>query len=94
MGKHCSDCSLSSNLWLCLECGRLGCGREYFDGTGGKNHAVNHANTSGHSLAVKLGTITAEGKASVFCYVCNDDVSDPMLKEHLHFMGIPVSGQV
>jgi uncharacterized UBP type Zn finger protein len=24
---HCLDCELSSNLWLCLTCGNLGCGR-------------------------------------------------------------------
>lgn len=31
---HCGNCELSSNLWLCLTCGYLGCGRKYFDGTG------------------------------------------------------------
>ena len=25
---HCGDCALSSNLWLCLTCGYLGCGRK------------------------------------------------------------------
>ncbi len=40
--SHCSDCQLSTNLWLCLTCGHVGCGRKYFDGTGGNNHAIDH----------------------------------------------------
>jgi len=39
----CMDCELNSNLWLCLICGNLGCGRKYYDGSGGNNHAVDHA---------------------------------------------------
>lgn len=27
---------------MCLECGNLGCGRKYFDGTGGNNHGIEH----------------------------------------------------
>lgn len=61
--KHCSECNLSGNLWLCLECGNVGCGRKFFDGTGGNNHGVDHATNSKHSLAVKLGTISSQGEA-------------------------------
>ncbi len=39
---HCSKCDLSANLWLCLTCGNLGCGRKAYDGTGGNNHGVEH----------------------------------------------------
>lgn len=59
--SKCSDCELSTNLWLCLTCGNTGCGRKYFDGTGGNNHAIDHFEKTGHPLVVKLGTITAEG---------------------------------
>ena len=31
----CYACDLSTNLWLCLICGNLGCGRKQYDGTGG-----------------------------------------------------------
>jgi len=40
--KKCSECDLKSNLWLCLECGNVGCGRKYHDGTGGNNHGISH----------------------------------------------------
>lgn len=39
----CSCCELKTNLWLCLTCGNLGCGRKnYLDNSGGNNHGVNH----------------------------------------------------
>ena len=57
--SQCTDCQLSTNLWLCLSCGHLGCGRKYIDGTGGNNHGIDHFEKSGHPLVVKLGTITA-----------------------------------
>ena len=40
--SKCSDCELSTNLWLCLTCGNVGCGRKYHDGTGGNNHGIDH----------------------------------------------------
>lgn len=61
----CHACELSFNLWLCLECGSLGCGRAQFGGTGGNGHALQHYKDTGHSVNVKLGTITAEGSAGV-----------------------------
>jgi ubiquitin carboxyl-terminal hydrolase 5/13 len=59
--SHCHSCDLSSNLWLCLICGNVGCGRKNYDGTGGNNHAIDHSKSHGHPLVVKLGTITHEG---------------------------------
>lgn len=60
---HCSKCDLKENLWLCLTCGALGCGRNFYGGIGGNGHALAHFNESGHPLCVKLGTITPEGNA-------------------------------
>ena len=59
----CSNCDLSSNLWLCLFCGFLGCGRKYHDGTGGNNHQIDHFKETNHGVCVKLGTITPDGNA-------------------------------
>jgi len=39
---HCEECELKTNLWLCLACGHLGCGRKNYDGSGGNNHGVEH----------------------------------------------------
>lgn len=60
---HCGECDLRANLWLCMHCGHLGCGRKYFDGSGGNNHAVDHSDATKHAVACKLGTITPEGSA-------------------------------
>ena len=48
----CNDCDLSSNLWLCLTCGNLSCGRKE---TGGNQHAIAHYNKTKHPLVVKTG---------------------------------------
>ena len=55
---QCSMCDLKENLWLCLECGALNCGRSQFGGVGGNSHGLAHAKESGHGVAVKLGSIT------------------------------------
>ena len=60
-GWKCCDCELTCNLWLNLTDGHIGCGRRYFDGTGGNEHGVQHYKETGYPLAVKLGTITANG---------------------------------
>lgn len=62
-------CGLTSNLWLCLVCGSLGCGRQQFGGGGGNGHGVEHTQTTGHSVAVKIGTIEPEGTAGAFAGV-------------------------
>ena len=40
-------CNMTENLWLNLTDGSIMCGRRFYDGTGGNNHAVEHyKNTS------------------------------------------------
>ena len=62
---HCSSCDLKENLWLCLTCGSLGCGRQQYGGVGGNGHGLAHFKSTGHGVSVKLGTITPEGNAGV-----------------------------
>ncbi|GAA5941060.1 ubiquitin-specific protease UBP14 [Sporobolomyces koalae] len=90
---HCSKCELSSNLWLCLVCGALGCGRQQFGGGGGNGHGLEHTQETGHAVAVKLGTIEPDGSADVYCYACDDARIDPHLAQHLSTFGIEVAGQ-
>ncbi|KNE66072.1 hypothetical protein AMAG_10335 [Allomyces macrogynus ATCC 38327] len=90
---HCGACSLNENLWLCLTCGHLGCGRAQYGGLSGNGHGLAHATTSAHPVAVKLGTITPEGSADVYCYACNDERTDPHLATHLAQFGINVLTQ-
>jgi ubiquitin carboxyl-terminal hydrolase 5/13 len=63
---HCNSCELSSNLWLCLCCGNLGCGRKSYDGKGGNGHGLEHGKNAGHPLVIKTGTITPDGGACIF----------------------------
>ena len=60
-GWKCSQCDLKDNLWMNLTDGTILCGRKYFDGSGGNNHALEHYKKTGFPLAVKLGTITPSG---------------------------------
>jgi ubiquitin carboxyl-terminal hydrolase 5/13 len=71
--------------------GHLGCGRRHWDGSGANNHAVDHGQNSGHPIVCKLGTITPEGTASIYCYKCDDDVFDSKLAEHLKVLGINIA---
>jgi hypothetical protein len=64
--EHCSQCDLKENLWLCLICGSLGCGRQQYGAAGGNGHGLQHFQDTGHGVSVKLGTITPEGEAGEF----------------------------
>ncbi|XP_066585269.1 ubiquitin carboxyl-terminal hydrolase 5 [Prorops nasuta] len=90
-GWKCGKCELTQNLWLNLSDGSIFCGRKYFDGTGGNEHAVEHYKATGYPLAVKLGTITKERKADVFSYEEDDMVEDPYLDVHLAHWGINIA---
>lgn len=87
-GWKCEKCDLTNNLWLNLTDGSILCGRKFFDGTGGNDHAVEHFKETNHPLAVKLGTITSDGKGDVFSYAEEDMVEDPYLQKHLAHFGI------
>ncbi|XP_023941871.2 ubiquitin carboxyl-terminal hydrolase 5 isoform X2 [Bicyclus anynana] len=89
-GWKCAHCDLTTNLWLNLTDGAVLCGRKFFDGSGGNDHAVEHYRNTGYPLAVKLGTITAEGKGDVYSYAEDDMVEDPYLADHLQHFGINV----
>ncbi len=62
---HCNDCELKDNLWLCLTCGNLGCGRAQYGGLGGNGHGMAHFESCKHPVAVKMGSITPEGSAGL-----------------------------
>lgn len=88
---QCSTCNLKENLWLCLECGNLGCGRAQFGGVGGNSHGLAHANEAVHGVAVKLGSITPEGHADIYCYKCDEERIDTELAKHLAHWGINIA---
>ena len=91
--KQCNSCDLQANLWLCLQCGNVACGRKQFGGEGlpGNGHALEHYNQTHHPVAVKLGSITADGKADVYCYADDEEIIDPDLSPHLANWGIKLT---
>ncbi|XP_043255295.1 ubiquitin carboxyl-terminal hydrolase 5 [Colletes gigas] len=90
-GWKCEKCDLTQNLWLNLTDGSILCGRKFYDGTGGNDHAVEHYRATGYPLAVKLGTLTKEGKGDVFSYVEDDMVENPNLISHIAHWGINIA---
>lgn len=92
---QCSSCDLKENLWLCLECGNLGCGRQqYGSPIKGNSHGVAHVEATGHGVAVKLGSITAEGNADVYCYKCDEERIDMDLATHLAHWDIIIGDRI
>jgi len=91
---QCTQCELKENLWLCLTCGNLGCGRQQAGGLPGNSHAKGHGAATSHPVAVKLGSLTADGNADIFCYVCDEERVDPELVTHLANWGIDITGRV
>ncbi|KAF6209165.1 hypothetical protein GE061_014910 [Apolygus lucorum] len=89
-GWKCEKCDLDNNLWLNLTDGSILCGRKFYDGTGGNEHALQYYRERGYPLAVKLGTITKEGKGDVYSYDEDDMVDDPNLIAHLAHFGINI----
>lgn len=74
-----------------MQCGSLGCGRAQYGGVGGNGHALAHFEASKHPVAVKLGSLTPEGTADIYCYACNEERTDPELKSHLSHWGINIA---
>lgn len=85
----CEKCDLRENLWLDLTDGSILCGRKFYDGSGGNNHALDHYDKVKHPLCVKLGTITATS-GDVYSYPEEDMVLDPYLDKHLAHFGIDI----
>ncbi|CAK7902399.1 RING finger protein Etp1p [[Candida] anglica] len=49
--EHCSECTISEKLWICLICGNLGCDRY-----APQHHSLNHFVSTGHCFAMELDT--------------------------------------
>ena len=88
--RKCHECDLDQNLWICLTCGQLGCGRAQFGGIPGNTHALKHYETTGHPIAVKLGSLSKD-VADIYCYACQDEVVFPQLPQLLQTFGIDLN---
>ena len=88
---RCKDCELDKNLWLCLTCGNLGCGRGLAGVAEGNRHAAAHYEATGHPIAVKILCLDADSNAydaEVYCYKCDDMIVYPEIFERLKKFGI------
>ncbi|RKP29035.1 ubiquitinyl hydrolase [Metschnikowia bicuspidata] len=90
---QCSGCELTLNLWICLTCGTMSCGRENFGSDiKGNSHALAHFDAYRHPVAAKLGSLSAdEDKCDCYCYKCNDEVKVPHLGRILRRFGIDLA---
>lgn len=79
-------CGCCVNNWMCVTCGAIGCPRAE---AGGKGHALQHYQLTGHPACVKLGTVTEQG-ADYYCYACDDDVDDVHFAAHMAHFGIDI----
>lgn len=93
---QCSQCDLKENLWICLHCGALGCGRQQFGSSiKGNSHALSHFEMTNHPVAIKLGSLSnAEESCDAYCYNCNDEVKVPNLAVKLLKFGIDLKTSV
>jgi BRCA1-associated protein len=48
--SQCADCASTTELWICLVCGNVGCGRY------GRAHAAAHYSSTSHPYALELAT--------------------------------------
>lgn len=94
--SHCASCDLAENLWVCLTCATVGCGREQFGSAlKGNSHALSHFESTGHAVAVKLGSLSSdEDSCDCYCYSCNDEVKVPQLGPTLLTIGIDLQAAV
>lgn len=93
----CAQCDLKENLWICLHCGIIGCGRQQFGSAlQGNSHALTHYELSGHPVAVKLGSLSADdvNNCDCYCYQCQDEVKVNDLYEKLLKYGIDLAKSV
>merc|ERR1712060_932263 len=82
-----NGCPKTENHWLNLGTGFVGCGRKYYDGTGGNNHGIEHFQKEGDAIArysIKIGTISSNLEA-IDIYDMKEDkfVKDPIIIDHL-----------
>ena len=81
----------ADNVWMCIECGHLGCGRGNFDGRGAFNHAIDHFYSLGHCMNVKLGTIRNDGTCTVHCYRCDMNIREYNINAVCKSLGIRIA---
>ena len=75
--SHCTVCNSAADLWICLICGHVGCGR-YKAG-----HAYDHFKSSQHCYALELEThrVRGQGEVHVISSSAADQLPMRMIRE-------------
>lgn len=75
--KKCDECYITQNLWICNDCGHVGCGRKQA-GCVGNGHALDHFHITKdhtpHHNSILVDSIHSQNQC-VFCYSCNDFIT-------------------
>ncbi|KAI5179623.1 ubiquitin carboxyl-terminal hydrolase 5/13 [Nematocida sp. AWRm80] len=82
--SKCSECDISTNTYICLECSKVFCGRVQY-GVEGNSHGVDHYTATNHSVFIKIQSIIPEkNKCSAYCYQCDNFINNNVYKYIKH----------
>ena len=80
LASPCGDCGDASENWICLCCYAVRCGRHV------AGHMVRHYHVTGHPLALSFSDL------SVWCYVCDAYVDNPVRTVSFYVLKVLVKG--
>ncbi|KAM0677430.1 hypothetical protein BDAP_001938 [Binucleata daphniae] len=85
----CGDdaCKINENLYLCLTCKYIGCGRLQY-GKEGNEHAKKHFESTNHCRVLQLESLGLDGNNRTYCYLCDSFVYNKNVREEMNEIGI------
>lgn len=78
----CIKCADSSENWICLVCGFLGCSRYV------NQHMKSHCDETGHCLAISFSDL------SCWCYSCDSYIVSPAIRDFLNILYLGKFGRL
>ena len=85
---QCEKCELTANLYFCLTCGFVGCGRSHLSNIRGNRHCLWHFEARRQcAVAMKIGTLQERSSdrpcalCDIWCYACEEFVGLPTYEE-------------
>lgn len=90
--KNCGEdsCNLAANLYICLSCGYIGCGRLQY-GKEGNEHARMHYESTKHPRVAYIESIGLDGRNNTYCYECDSFVYNNNIREEIKKIGVDFS---
>lgn len=78
------SCGLGMNLWLCLSCGHVGCGR-----ANGRHALAHHAATQHPHVVAMVSSRYSSSRKEIWCYACDSYHHHPNLDECIAALEVP-----